>query len=77
MSGCPVSTAVYEGTDAYCDGLSRNSCPYVPGTPEHRDWLCGWDEAEALDFERRENHQLDAAQAAIARAVNSARNSRA
>ena len=24
-------------------------------TPQHRDWLCGWDEAEALDFEDQKN----------------------
>ena len=51
MSGCPTTKPVDEGIDAYCRGVPRSDCPYAPGTPEHRDWLCGWDEAEALDFE--------------------------
>jgi ribosome modulation factor len=44
-----------EGLDAYCVGASRNACPYLPETPEHDDWLRGWDEAEALDFEDRKD----------------------
>ena len=55
MSDCPVTTAVDEGIDAYCARVSRDACPYRPGTPEHRDWLCGWDDAEAIDFEQRKN----------------------
>jgi len=51
MSGCPNTKPVDEGIDAYCQGVPRSACPYAPGTPEHRDWLYGWDEAEALDFE--------------------------
>jgi ribosome modulation factor len=47
------SKAVDEGIDAYCCGVSRNACPYKPGTPERDDWLHGWDEAEAIDFEDR------------------------
>jgi len=42
---------VEEGIDAYCVGVGRNACPYERGTPEHADWLRGWDEAEELDFD--------------------------
>ena len=42
-----------EGLDAYCVGASRSACPYLPETPERQDWLRGWDEAEAIDFEDR------------------------
>ena len=45
-----ITKQVDEGIDAYCQVVLRY-CPYAPGTPEHRDWLCGWDEAEAVDFE--------------------------
>ena len=47
----PDSPAFDEGLDAYCMGVSRDGCPYAPGTPKHLEWLRGWDEAEALDFE--------------------------
>jgi ribosome modulation factor len=53
MSGCPITNAVQEGVDAYCSGVARDGCPYDPGTIEHRDWLCGWDEAAEID---REEH---------------------
>ena len=43
--------AVDEGVDAFCAGLCRHACPYDPGTVEHLDWMRGWDEAEAADFE--------------------------
>ena len=46
------SNAVDEGIDAYCQSVSRNACPYAPGTREREDWLRGWDEAEELDFEK-------------------------
>ena len=49
MSGCPITKPVDEGIDAYCKGVPRSACPYAPGTPQHRDWLCGWDEAEEID----------------------------
>ena len=42
---------VDEGIDAYCQGVGRSACPYALGTPEHCDWLRGWDEAEEIDFE--------------------------
>ena len=45
------SNAVDEGIDAYCQSVSRNACPYAPGTREREDWLRGWDEAEELDFQ--------------------------
>ena len=46
---------VDEGVDAFCSGVSRNACPYGPDTLERVDWLRGWDEAEAIDFEDRTN----------------------
>ena len=42
MSGCPTTKPVDEGIDAFCQGIPRAACPYAPGTPKHRDWLCGW-----------------------------------
>src|SRR5262245_11182158 len=47
----PDSPAFGEGLDAYCRGVPRAACPYAPGAPQHDDWLRGWDEAEAIDFE--------------------------
>ena len=46
-------TAIDEGIDAYCMGVGRSACPHKPGSQRHRDWLLGWDEAEAIDFEQR------------------------
>jgi hypothetical protein len=43
--------AVDEGVDAFCAGIPRNACAYEPGAAEHLDWMRGWDEAEAVDFE--------------------------
>ena len=57
MSGCPITKPVEQGIDAYCKGVPRSACPYAPGTPEHRDWLCGWDEAAEID--REENGERD------------------
>lgn len=47
----PDNSAFDEGLDAYCLRIPRNACPHAPGTPEHHDWLRGWDEAEAIDRE--------------------------
>jgi ribosome modulation factor len=51
------SKTIDEGIDAYCAGIPRSACPYKPDTPEHTDWLSGWDEAEAIDFEQRYDDQ--------------------
>ena len=46
-----TSKAVDEGIDAYCTDVPRGDCPYRPWVKEYYDWLSGWDEAEAIDFE--------------------------
>ena len=43
--------AVDEGVDAYCASIPRRACPYELGTAGYLDWMRGWDEAEAADFE--------------------------
>ena len=45
------SEAIDEGIDAYCTGVPRGACPYRPSIKAYYDWLTGWDEAEAIDFE--------------------------
>ena len=40
-----------EGAEAYCYNIARSDCLYEPGTPEHGDWLRGWDEAARIDQE--------------------------
>ena len=49
------SKAVEEGIDAYCLGVPRHACPYPPSTKAYYDWLVGWDEAEAIEFEEEKN----------------------
>jgi ribosome modulation factor len=38
---------VQEGIDAYAQGVSRDRCPYLPGTVPEVLWLKGWDQAKA------------------------------
>jgi hypothetical protein len=51
----PDSPAFEEGLDACCLRVPRNACPYKPGTSGHLDWLEGWGEAEAIDFDEQKN----------------------
>ena len=37
------------------NGVPRQECPYPPSTQEYYDWLIGWDDAEAIDFEEEKN----------------------
>ena len=48
-----VFDSLGEGIDAYCMDVGRSACPHKPGSQRHNDWLRGWDEAEAIDFEQR------------------------
>ena len=43
--------AVEEGVDAYRAGIPRDAGPYDAGTPDHMDWLRGWEKAEEMEFE--------------------------
>ena len=49
-----------EGARAYTDGLSRESCPYGPGTPKADVWKEGWDEAQSLHEEEETKDDFDA-----------------
>jgi ribosome modulation factor len=40
--------AFQEGVDAYAQGVSRDLCPYLPGTVAEEQWLKGWDEGKAI-----------------------------
>jgi hypothetical protein len=37
-----------EGTDAYCRGSARSSCPYPPGSRSFAEWMRGWDDAQKI-----------------------------
>ncbi len=48
---------VLDGRRAHHEGLPRSASPHSGETPEHREWMAGWESAEA---ESRQNGEQGA-----------------